>query len=100
MRRRSLNRSKSKFETPLAPSANRDSSPEDAASGNFSREREQLDNALDQPPQTGRIQLQPGLLDRISFLQFTQEDDVEGIEQPEWRRYVCDRLRHFTISHR
>lgn len=34
----------------------------------------------------------------ISFLR--AGDDSELPEEPEWRRYVDDRLRHFTISHR
>lgn len=36
----------------------------------------------------------------ISFLRGGAEDESESTDEPVWRRYVDDRLRHFTISHR
>lgn len=36
----------------------------------------------------------------ISFLRESEQREVESPDQPRWQRYVCDRLRHFTISHR
>lgn len=36
----------------------------------------------------------------ISFLRGGGDDESELTDEPVWRRYVDDRLRHFTISHR